>query len=153
MQRWLKRAAFHQVEGILYVTEVIDLEFVANTAFLATGYKFGVPFFRVGKQEFSVLVLEMEGAEVERELIRLRSNVKQVHPLFQRERLTFRFWVLITQSDAVADLRDHARALRHHALDYLAIDIEIGRSHAALVAHMHVGNGRAGVIAIVEIPD
>jgi hypothetical protein len=82
MQRRFKRAAFHQLNGILYVAEVIDLELIVNAAFLAATYKFGVPFFRVGKQKFRVLVFEMERAEVERELIRLRSNVKQIHPLF-----------------------------------------------------------------------
>jgi hypothetical protein len=61
--------------------------------------------------------------------------------------------ILVAQAYAVADLRDHARTARHHAFDQLRINAEIGGGHAALVAHVHVRDRDASVVAIMKVLD
>src|SRR5690242_8881915 len=64
MQGRYERASLDEIQRILDMAEVVDLQLIANAAFLATGDEFAVPSFRVWKMELGRLVLEMEGAEV-----------------------------------------------------------------------------------------
>jgi hypothetical protein len=150
VKRLGKHALPGQLERVFDVAQVVDLNLVGDAPVLAAFDERSVPGFRIGEQPLLALVVEVEGAGVYGQHVRLRRDVQERHALFLGEGLADAV-IVEPDADAVADLGDHARAAAHHAVDHLVIDRWVAGGAPLWVADVHVRDRGARIVAVVKI--
>src|SRR5258705_9222628 len=150
MQRWFENAPIHEIDRVLYMTQVVNFQFVADPALFASFHELGIPSLGIREQKLTVLMLKVKRSHIERELIGDGLDIEKVHALVQREWLALFLDIFVSETDSVPNLSDHSGAPRHDAVNHLAIDIQVGGGNASWIAYVHMCNRGAGIEAILK---